>query len=129
MWCHEAIFRRAFASKPYKLCPSSQCLFDHFSLGISLFVDLVGRFSGSIWQPFCIQKCCTNSVAHNDLIIWVALRKNVPNGLSRSHTKRRAGERGRARHSFMYDTDFSGKQKSPKYLKKKKSKKVGNFSD
>ncbi len=37
---------------------------------------------------------------------WVALRKKVPNVLSRCHTKRRKGTRGRARPSFGMTPTF-----------------------
>ncbi len=49
--------------------------------------------------------------------IWDALREQVPNVLSRYHTKRRTGARGRARASFGMTPTYQKKIILQKILK------------
>ena len=49
--------------------------------------------------------------------MWAALRENVPNVLSRCHTKRKMGARGRARPSFGMTLTFHKKKKSKIFKK------------
>ncbi len=46
------------------------------------------------------------AIATLTTIIWAALHKKVPNVLSRCHTKRRTGARGRAPPSFGMTPTF-----------------------
>ncbi len=53
---------------------------------------------------------------------WAALCEKVPNALSRSHTKRWTGARGRVRPSFGMTPTFPKKKSQKKFSKKKNLK-------
>ena len=71
-----------------------------------MFWPIIAGFNESSWVH-----CRVDSI-----LTWVASREKVPYGLSRCHTKRRTGVRGRARPFLVWHRLF------PKKIFQKKSK-------
>ncbi len=116
-----------FSFSPWTTCHHQTFYFPSIHVDVRMNIKYFPNLANYSSLILLLEDQRAKHVLDRTLIIkWAELSKKVPNVLSRCHTKRRTGARGRARPSFGMKPTFL-KKKKRKRKRKKKFQKINFF--